>query len=451
MHTPHPEPVPLALTQAQTTVRLKQNSTIYPVLTLPPEITTEIFIRCLPVQWYHLPSPRDAPLLLLQICSCWRALTLCTPALWKHLDMALHPYPRRMENTERHMTEWISRASLAPLSLGFYETAMSAPVQMGTLVHRYAPRCESLRLGASIHTLSEPPDLGPFPLLRNLRLAYPSGSVNDTQDAVTVRAFTNTPALREVTLGQRSIPSILAIPWHQLTAFTGDSLSVAECLFVFRSCPRLTTCTFLYLVPGFSAVGTHTHSLHDLSISHSAPDILRYIELPTLRNLYLTRPQNMPIDVLQQLLIRCGSSLCRFHYAPTFRYRHSIDVVWFLAMPQLVDLDLSGVGTWFMSALVQALDRKHAPTFLPSLRTMHIECEGYEVGGELVAALASRCTDVSVGLGLLDMILEPLKSFRLVWTEEGGLDLSSMDALSELVRRGMTIHIGPAKENYLKT
>ncbi|KAJ7898614.1 hypothetical protein B0H14DRAFT_2315033, partial [Mycena olivaceomarginata] len=55
---------------------------IYPVLTLPPEITTEIFIRCLPVQWYHLPSPRDAPLLLLQICSSWRALTLCTPALW---------------------------------------------------------------------------------------------------------------------------------------------------------------------------------------------------------------------------------------------------------------------------------------------------------------------------------------------------------------------------------
>jgi hypothetical protein len=120
-------------------------------------------------------------------------------------------------------------------------------------------------------------------------------------------------------------------------------------------------------------------------------------------------------------------------------------------MPQLVDLDLSGVGTWFMSALVQALDRKLAPTFLPSLRTMHIECEGYEVGGELVAALASRCTDVSAGLGLLDMILEPLKSFRLVWAEEGGLDLSSMDALSELVRRGMTIHIGPAKENYLKT
>ncbi|KAJ7785434.1 hypothetical protein B0H14DRAFT_3506908 [Mycena olivaceomarginata] len=286
---------------------------------------------------------------------------------------------------------------------------MSAPVQMGTLVHRYAPRCESLRLGASIHTLSELPDLGPFPLLRNLRLAYPSGSVNVTQDAITVRAFTNTPALREVTLGQRNIPSILAIPWHQLTAFTGDSLSVAECF----------------------AVGTHTHTLHDLSISHSAPDILRYIELPTLRNLYLTRPQNIPIDVLQQLLTRCASSLCRFHYAPTFRYRHSIDVVWFLAMPQLVDLDLSGVGTWFMSALP---------------RTMHIECEGYEVGGELVAALASRCTDVSAGPGLLDMILEPLKSFRLVWAEEGGLDLSSMDALSELVRRGMTIHIGPAKE-----
>ncbi|KAJ7208807.1 hypothetical protein C8J57DRAFT_1257753 [Mycena rebaudengoi] len=110
-------------------------------------------------------------------------------------------------------------------------------------------------------------------------------------------------------------------------------------------------------------------------------------------------------------------------------------------MPLLAELDLGGVGARFMSAFTHALDRAHAQTFLPSLQTLRIGCESCEVGGELVAVLASRC-DGGIGSDLLDATLVQLKSFHLVWAEEGWIDPSFMDVLSELVRRGMTIHIG---------
>jgi hypothetical protein len=254
---------------------------------------------------------------------------------------------------------------------------------------------------------------------------------------------------------------MFVLPWQQLTVFTGDTLSVAECLFVLSSSPQLTTCTFLYLIPGTDGREEITHSsLQDLSISNSAPDVLRYIDLPVLRDLYLTRPTNIRGNVLSQLFARCAPTLHRLHYAPTYRYRDGVSLAWFVAMPQLAELDLSGVGAQFMGDFVRALDRTHAPAFLSCLSTLRIECEWCEVGAELVEALASRCADGDVGLDALSWVLESdppaqirsvrLRSFSLVWAEEGWIDVQRVEALLQLARRGMAIHIGSSKENYVR-
>ncbi|KAJ7433068.1 hypothetical protein B0H11DRAFT_1662082, partial [Mycena galericulata] len=58
---------------------------VYPVLTLPPEITSEIFRQCLPpLEGPHtsLLNVKQAPLLLLQVCATWRSLAMSTPCLW---------------------------------------------------------------------------------------------------------------------------------------------------------------------------------------------------------------------------------------------------------------------------------------------------------------------------------------------------------------------------------
>ncbi|KAJ7101967.1 hypothetical protein C8R44DRAFT_887751 [Mycena epipterygia] len=41
---------------------------VYPVLTLPAEITSQIFVNCLPTHGRVIPSPFTAPLVLAQIC-----------------------------------------------------------------------------------------------------------------------------------------------------------------------------------------------------------------------------------------------------------------------------------------------------------------------------------------------------------------------------------------------
>ncbi|KAJ6549968.1 hypothetical protein B0H19DRAFT_952293, partial [Mycena capillaripes] len=55
---------------------------VYPVLTLPHDITSTIFIHCLHAHGRVRPSPKEAPLLLAQICRTWREVALSTGKLW---------------------------------------------------------------------------------------------------------------------------------------------------------------------------------------------------------------------------------------------------------------------------------------------------------------------------------------------------------------------------------
>ncbi|KAJ7277289.1 hypothetical protein C8J57DRAFT_1019439, partial [Mycena rebaudengoi] len=95
----------------------------YPVLTLPPEITSETFVQCLP-HGNVSPHPSTAPLILLVICRAWRDLAISTPALWTRLEMSLnedsaHPGLRSAETSEELIQTWFHRARSLPLSLSF--------------------------------------------------------------------------------------------------------------------------------------------------------------------------------------------------------------------------------------------------------------------------------------------------------------------------------------------
>ncbi|KAJ7111723.1 hypothetical protein C8R44DRAFT_583083, partial [Mycena epipterygia] len=55
---------------------------IYPVLSLPTEIASHIFVACLPSDGFVRPSPSKPPLTLAQVCSLWRDIALSTCDLW---------------------------------------------------------------------------------------------------------------------------------------------------------------------------------------------------------------------------------------------------------------------------------------------------------------------------------------------------------------------------------
>ncbi|KAJ7031353.1 hypothetical protein C8F04DRAFT_898063, partial [Mycena alexandri] len=83
---------------------------------LPVEVTTEIFVRCLPP---CMPSVSDAPLLA-RICRQWRDITISTPNLKLWASLA---FPASEPNTELlaardHLIErWLACAGHCPLSI----------------------------------------------------------------------------------------------------------------------------------------------------------------------------------------------------------------------------------------------------------------------------------------------------------------------------------------------
>ncbi|KAJ6477540.1 hypothetical protein C8R45DRAFT_1101865 [Mycena sanguinolenta] len=52
------------LTAERQRLRRMADAVVYPILSLPPETTTEIFLRCIPSQSNLSESPSEAPLLL---------------------------------------------------------------------------------------------------------------------------------------------------------------------------------------------------------------------------------------------------------------------------------------------------------------------------------------------------------------------------------------------------
>ncbi|KAJ7751656.1 hypothetical protein B0H16DRAFT_1260536, partial [Mycena metata] len=69
------------LTEEKTSIQRSLDSILYPILTLPTEITAEILLHCLPDKPVA-PSGNVAPMLLGRICRKWRDIACGTPRLW---------------------------------------------------------------------------------------------------------------------------------------------------------------------------------------------------------------------------------------------------------------------------------------------------------------------------------------------------------------------------------
>ncbi|KAJ7820687.1 hypothetical protein B0H13DRAFT_1702757, partial [Mycena leptocephala] len=107
--------IPL-LEAERTTIRKTLSAVSYAVLDLPNEVTSEIFLHCLP-DAPSIPSSITAPLLLLKICKRWRDIALKTPALWA--SFAVHGGSGRTFGSmgTDHLPKWVQRAGAALLNL----------------------------------------------------------------------------------------------------------------------------------------------------------------------------------------------------------------------------------------------------------------------------------------------------------------------------------------------
>ncbi|KAJ7641197.1 hypothetical protein FB45DRAFT_862445 [Roridomyces roridus] len=204
----------------------------YPILSLPSEITSEIFLQFLPSypERTSCIGP-SSPALLLQVCCEWRDVALATPELWSTFEVKMgHGGPPAVHaRDQRLLVEWLERSKDCPLSVELFCTdgppnALAAATLIDTLVRH------SKRL---------------FP--HSLRFVFePAIWGNDGAKLSLPRNFTlQTPNLRKLHLdhpGDDFDPFKSIFPWSQITVF-GGYLAEHDAAQVLRSAKVLEECS----------------------------------------------------------------------------------------------------------------------------------------------------------------------------------------------------------------
>ncbi|KAJ7259421.1 hypothetical protein C8J57DRAFT_499821 [Mycena rebaudengoi] len=194
----------------------------YPILTLPVEITSEIFISSLP-EYPKCPpmTGLTSPALLGQVCRQWRDVALHTPRLWRAVMIDVQFNTERAFSALNTLHNWLIRSADYPLSicLEVHHPIDYLDPRWTDAIIMHAARWEYAKFIVPFDILGW--IQGPFPLLRDLTIG-PSG-LHERPLATTV--FHDAPLLTAVHLSPGFNPSTVLLPWRQLAR-----ISVAMCL-----------------------------------------------------------------------------------------------------------------------------------------------------------------------------------------------------------------------------
>ncbi|KAJ7887382.1 hypothetical protein B0H13DRAFT_892533 [Mycena leptocephala] len=283
----------------------------YPVLTLPNEITSEIFVHFLPVYPRFPPLTGIlSPTLLTQICRRWREIALGTPALWRAIVLLDEPDDIPPEHQADISHVWLSRSGRCPLSISLDENYDGNAVHLLAVVVPHRERWEYLKLRVSS---SLPPTIaGPMPLLHHLDFK--------------VREFVGTNAvLLELPLLRTAIlndiaASLVVLPWAQLTSLTLKRVLPQEWIPILRQTSNLVDCSLrIFPVYGQSYEIPDITLLHLKSLTLEAIDsdatglvgCLNTFIVPALRSLQI--PEEIlgesPIDALASFMSKSDCKL----------------------------------------------------------------------------------------------------------------------------------------------
>ncbi|KAJ7167681.1 hypothetical protein C8R46DRAFT_254842 [Mycena filopes] len=377
-----------------------EDTSTFPILTLPIEITTEIFVWCLPtieeLREDHVsrsegkPVEPHAPLTLASCCRLWRAITLGTSSLWttfplflKHRSIA-SSRPGR-EELAAYIQRWLGRAPTGPLTFVFHtpppqpypynkdaniKTALGC---VGNTLALYALRLEHLDLVANDLDLPTLLNLNSvhFPLLRRIVMGV---DLNDPEPYPHDEEETfDAPKFCELLLRDSGVLSSYPLPLRRLTRFEGG----IDDLQLFQLAPNLVEAKCCFRLTDSSPLAFETDITHSrlqsltLSSSCSAEDItgiLGRLTLPALLSLDL--PDDWPTDAaaLHSLLKRSNPPLksLAVHVGvddvenPFDQYDASFSVV----DATLENLDIHSPSLAFMSSIW------HTHSLLPQLKAL---------------------------------------------------------------------------------
>ncbi|KAJ7193873.1 hypothetical protein GGX14DRAFT_701065 [Mycena pura] len=248
---------------------------VYPVLTLPNEIVSRIFVDCLPDHGRVRPSQTA---LLAQICRRWRDIALETCELWSSVDMT-----STRHITDQFLLTWFSRGKQYPLSwtlrAGFDRVYAFIPLIACRLWRlELCLQWTSYRMLANNHTS--------FPNLRQLALLpmYDSGMVEECP----ILGFSGAPLLRELKIAE-SPQSVKLDIYPLLTTLDIHRIPSATLLSILRQLPQLLHVVAHLHDDNSSGPAIIAPFLQSFILHGGCLNILDFLTLPGLRRLEIDK------------------------------------------------------------------------------------------------------------------------------------------------------------------
>ncbi|KAJ7156542.1 hypothetical protein C8R43DRAFT_414600 [Mycena crocata] len=245
----------------------------YPVLTLPNEITSEIFLHFIP-PYPKCPPPTGllSPTLLTHICRKWRQISLSTPSLWGAiwLDSDLQP---NFDSRKQILESWLVLSCSCPIAIKIFDDSDSRKDIFEVVIpHRL--RWEYLQVHGDGEL--DPIIGGPTPLLRELDFYFNGLPFSPV-------SFKEAPLLRTVALNDKAAANTI-LPWAKLTSLTLHNVYPKECTPILLQTYSLVHCEL-------NLFGEYT--------AHIQPDV----NLPRLESLILGWKDNRVREYLGTFMV----------------------------------------------------------------------------------------------------------------------------------------------------
>ncbi|KAJ7615363.1 hypothetical protein FB45DRAFT_1064312 [Roridomyces roridus] len=293
----------IALLQTERqTVHEQLAAVVYPILTLPNEVTAEIFLR----YYENCDDLSCTPLVLTNVCSLWREVAISMSRVWSN-----YASRRLRPATPTHasaMQLWISRAGKLLLDgrINLADPSYPAHAETLRLISQHASRWQSLAFSDveydGFHCGLDAVDLpGHFPHLAKISVS----------SGVTLPKSLDAPRLVDVALQGAELPEHweTCLPWKQLTNLRISNELVRVCVEILEHTPNLQVLEMRCHEDWETTTPTRILShLHTLVIGHDY-SIITHLTLPGLRELRLGSDIEDCGPAVKSLLDRSGCSL----------------------------------------------------------------------------------------------------------------------------------------------
>ncbi|KAJ7074055.1 hypothetical protein C8F01DRAFT_1099083 [Mycena amicta] len=241
-----------ALCSERTLIQDRLAAYTYPVLTIPNEIVSEIFMQYIPIYPACPPLLGDgSPTKLAQICRHWREIAHATPMLWRAIelflsDSLLDAFTLQLDTAKT----WLERSRALPLSILIGRQVHPRHIRdaSGALDHLMAHRTrwEYFMMNLPEHDDSDSRKCieGPMPLLLELDLQF-NGYVSRLDATIgTVIGTVDIPRLHTAFLDCSGVKNLRRglLPWAQLTKLFLDFIDTRTAAMTLRETANLVHC-----------------------------------------------------------------------------------------------------------------------------------------------------------------------------------------------------------------